>query len=657
MSALQVTGSGFSRNLDVIVVPLLFAAALAWAPALHGAGFSVTKTDDSGAGSLRQAIIDANASGGADTISFNIPEDLCDAAGICGITLLTGLPEITGGTVIDGTTQPAYGTAPTNVCATTTAPLSPRVQISGDVDLLFLITSSDQVVIRGLTMGGPERLIRTEEGGNATIQCNLFGVSVDGTPLFEFATAVCIGCFGGAAPTLVGTDGDGKDDEGEGNVFANGTFGVNINTGNDNVIAGNWFGLLPDGVTRSDLSVGVFARQKASNNRIGSNLDNMSDDLERNVFANGQTGVDLVTDAGLGDRNLVVGNWFGIDATGSPAFFDTGIHLGDEGQDQVIAQNRFEDCRYAIIVDSSATMATTSVGNCFIDNVTGLSHRGSATGLAVMSNWWGDATGPSGLGAGIGDPIEVSGAGSVDFTPWLTIPPPGCGGTIQPYQIMIPAAATISGAAGSFFVTDVEVHNRNPSPATFVLKWLPRETDNSNPMTSTSFTLQPGSSRRFADVLSSVFGLSEVAGALVIESESDDLSAMSRTFNRGVEGTYGQALPGVPAARMVFSGERVRVVFMDENSSFRSNLGLVNGSGQPVTIRFQKYDHDGNLLDTDQRTLEPWSNTQVNRVFRDHAPIEAGYVVVWTNTPGGVFTCYGSVLDGQTSDPTTVLPE
>src|SRR5215471_6308886 len=35
--------------------------------------FVVTNTNDSGAGSLRQAILDANANAGADTINFNIP--------------------------------------------------------------------------------------------------------------------------------------------------------------------------------------------------------------------------------------------------------------------------------------------------------------------------------------------------------------------------------------------------------------------------------------------------------------------------------------------------------------------------------------------------------------------------------------------------------
>src|SRR6266576_7084203 len=38
-----------------------------------GATFTVTTTSDSGAGSLRQAILDANPASGTDTIEFQIP--------------------------------------------------------------------------------------------------------------------------------------------------------------------------------------------------------------------------------------------------------------------------------------------------------------------------------------------------------------------------------------------------------------------------------------------------------------------------------------------------------------------------------------------------------------------------------------------------------
>ena len=54
------------------------------------ATFTVTNTNDSGAGSLRQAILDANAQAGTDTISFNIP-----GGGVHTIAPATPLPTIT----------------------------------------------------------------------------------------------------------------------------------------------------------------------------------------------------------------------------------------------------------------------------------------------------------------------------------------------------------------------------------------------------------------------------------------------------------------------------------------------------------------------------------------------------------------------------------
>jgi hypothetical protein len=60
------------------------------------------------------------------------------------------------------------------------------------------------------------------------------------------------------------------------------------------------------------------------------------------------------------------------------------------------------------------------------------------------------------------------------------------------------------------------------------------------------------------------------------------------------------------------------------------------------------------VIDSGETQLPPLGNTQWNRVFNDEAPIEAAYVDVWTDTTGGAFATYGSVLDETTSDPTTV---
>ena len=89
---------GVSRGLNVLVLLLLFAVFAVLAPAAHAATYTVTNLNDAGAGSLRQAIIDANGAVGADIINFSLGGT---------ITLASTLPFITdaAGLTIDGTGQ------------------------------------------------------------------------------------------------------------------------------------------------------------------------------------------------------------------------------------------------------------------------------------------------------------------------------------------------------------------------------------------------------------------------------------------------------------------------------------------------------------------------------------------------------------------------
>ena len=81
--------------------PLLLAAALVvgvssvGAPSVRAATYTVTTLNDAGVGSLREAIVDANANPGADTITF--------APGVTGtITLASDFPNITEDLTITG---------------------------------------------------------------------------------------------------------------------------------------------------------------------------------------------------------------------------------------------------------------------------------------------------------------------------------------------------------------------------------------------------------------------------------------------------------------------------------------------------------------------------------------------------------------------------
>jgi hypothetical protein len=227
--------------------------------------------------------------------------------------------------------------------------------------------------------------------------------------------------------------------------------------------------------------------------------------------------------------------------------------------------------------------------------------------------------------------------------------------------LFIPAVALAAGLEGAFFSTDVDLNNAGGTPAQYELGWLPRGADNSDPTMSDPFTLAAGASIRYENVLAEIFGLEpDQVGALVMEADSEDLLAMSRTYNlpsTKVAGTFGQELLGIPADQMIPTGVKKRIIFMNENDDVRSNVGCQNAGLSPVTVKIELHNSDGERLGTRTMELPPLSNDQATRVFRNHAPISAGYVDVWTDTEGASIYCYGSVLDNVTSDPTTVLPQ
>ena len=124
------------------------AVALGWLISLPvaAATFNVVNTHDSGPGSLRQAILDANGNAGADLIAFDIA-----GAGVHTITPTSELPPITDTATIDGYTQP--GASPNTQLATDDAVLLIELngESSGDSDGL-LVDGYTGVTIRGLVI-------------------------------------------------------------------------------------------------------------------------------------------------------------------------------------------------------------------------------------------------------------------------------------------------------------------------------------------------------------------------------------------------------------------------------------------------------------------------------------------------------------------------
>lgn len=224
----------------------------------------------------------------------------------------------------------------------------------------------------------------------------------------------------------------------------------------------------------------------------------------------------------------------------------------------------------------------------------------------------------------------------------------------------VPAAARADGAQGSSWSTDVDIQNAGTEMASFQYLWLPRDTDNAMPAESDTFMVAAGESLRHADVLAAAFGVADgtdALGALALLSDSAELKIFSRTFNTTEDGTYGQGMPGMAAADLIPAGVKKRILFFTENADYRSNIGILNGTGEPLTIEWERFTANGTMVDAASAELPAWGNVQLNQVFLNDAPVVGGYIDVWTSTEGGSFAAYGSVLDNATSDPTTVLPQ
>ena len=147
------------------------------AASLTAATFTVTNTNDTGAGSLRQAIMDANANLGLDTIAFNIA-----GAGIHAIAPVTDLPAVTDPVLIDGYTQP--GASQNTAALGTNAVLLIELDGGGTRSTGISVSGppASGSTVQGLAVGGFIQGVSVGSGAeNCVVRGNFLGTDATGT--------------------------------------------------------------------------------------------------------------------------------------------------------------------------------------------------------------------------------------------------------------------------------------------------------------------------------------------------------------------------------------------------------------------------------------------------------------------------------------------
>ncbi len=299
-----------------LAVAFGLALALAFSASGQTNFFSVTTTNDAGAGSLRAAITNANTTAGINVIRFSLtgPSPFT-------ISLASALPVITNTMTIDGTTQTGYTGTPlveingTNAGATTSGLQlnAPGCTVMGLAINRFLVEgiklSSASNVIQGNFIGTDTtgRVARKNFGDGilVTSQGNLIGGTTGAARnvISGNGQAGILLSGSGATGNIIEGNYIGTDIRGT-NALANSTNGIQIN----NLASANTIG--PSNVISGNAQIGIFiAGSGANSNTVIGNFIG-TDAGGRWRLANTYAGVTVSGGSGnqIGDRNTGNGN-------------------------------------------------------------------------------------------------------------------------------------------------------------------------------------------------------------------------------------------------------------------------------------------------------------------------------------------------------------
>jgi hypothetical protein len=229
--------------------------------------FTVTNTADSGNGSLRAALISA-ASSTADTVyvDFNIP-----GPGPYTIQVLSQLPNVASGTVIDGISQPNAD------CST----WPPTLQIildgtnqSVSTPGLYLLGSD---VVQGLVIEKFTSGI-TADGGNNFIQCNYLGAGATGTASAPNGYGLRLVSDNNVVGGIIAST--------RNLISGNSLDGIQITSGaSNNTISGNYIGTKADGLAPLPNAGSGVLIDNGRDNQVGGLLSGQVNTIQSNLGA------------------------------------------------------------------------------------------------------------------------------------------------------------------------------------------------------------------------------------------------------------------------------------------------------------------------------------------------------------------------------------
>ena len=217
----------------------------------------------------------------------------------------------------------------------------------------------------------------------------------------------------------------------------------------------------------------------------------------------------------------------------------------------------------------------------------------------------------------------------------------------------VPAVANLPGLSGSFWQSDVIIHNPGETQISVRLLLFPEIRNGGpefEPLVSDSMSIPALGQKTFSNVVQSVFGKINAKGALsVISEDGSPIVIGSRTYTFGLDGgTYGQEVFGVLVS------DRAWAAGAENDSLYRTNIGvyLPVAPAQGSTIDFEVIVRDPTGAEVGRGTMEfPAAGMQQkNLSFVGADQLLAGSVEVICSDPSFFWYGYISRIDQISGD-------
>jgi len=227
---------------------------------------------------------------------------------------------------------------------------------------------------------------------------------------------------------------------------------------------------------------------------------------------------------------------------------------------------------------------------------------------------------------------------------------------INANKFVLPGVADFNNGTSSWR-TDMRIFNASNAATTATLTFYKQDDANNVPR-AINRRIEAGEILVVNDVLNQLFGMKNTGGAVHVTTASNSsLVVTGRTYDQRTSGTFGQFIPAVTESDAVgLGGRSLQVQQLEETDHFRSNLGIAEVSGKPVTVEITAIVPDSLVSPKRQITLQANQFTQLTQVLRSMNLTEVynGRIALRVISGEGKITAYGSVVDNQTQDPTYV---